>query len=188
MSDAFKGGEQLKQRIEEMVKLLGPGAKLQVGFLEGSTCGKNNDAPAPEIAYFNEFGTIGRQTLDTYTGGLKMTVRHGLKRVRERGTEMYHVPPRPFFRNMIAARHKGWPKLLAKALKKYKFNPVMSLSAVGLVMSEQLQASIKQFTDPKNADSTAKAKGFNKPLEDSKNMLNAVDYRVTLNANEGGEE
>ncbi|MEN6533959.1 MAG: hypothetical protein ABFD89_09880 [Bryobacteraceae bacterium] len=54
---AFSGGEKLSAFLDQLGKSLIEGEPVvRVGFLEGSTCGKNNDASSPEIAYILEVG------------------------------------------------------------------------------------------------------------------------------------
>lgn len=172
---SFTGGDKLRAKMAELVAKLGPGKHARVGFLEGSTCGVNNDASAPEVAFYNEYGTIGRQTLGSFkaTG----TITKAGKIIDNQSRPM-HIPPRPFFRDMIRKRSGSWSKLLSAALVKAHMDPDKALGIVGLVISEQLQISIKQFKTPRNADSTIAAKGFDKPLENSDNMLRAVSYDI----------
>ena len=173
MSVTFSGGEKMQAKLQELLTALAPdkGCIVRVGFLTGSTCGKDNSAPAPEIAFFNEYGTIGRQTLENYRPG-------------ENGSKGNHIPPRPFFRNMITKNSPRWGKLLEACLKHQNYSVQQALAEAGLKIHEQLQQSIEEFTDPKNADSTIKAKGFDAPLQDSKNMKRAVWFEVV---DEGGE-
>jgi len=142
-------------------------AHVNVGFLAGSTCGEHGEASAPEIAFYNEFGTTRRLISP------KSIAHESLHAIR---TE--HIPPRPFFRNMISKRSKRWGKLIAKLLKKYKFNYSQAMAAMGQVVSEELQQSIVNFSSPKNAPSTIARKGFDKPLVDSGNLMRAVNYEV----------
>jgi hypothetical protein len=134
------------------------------------------------VAFFNEFGTIERthslSTVDTTYGPLQKGSR--------RASAYRHIPARPFFRNMIQKNSKSWGKLIAAAMKKLNYSLMGALSLTGEVLVSQLQKSIEDFTDPENAPSTVKAKGFNKPLEDSKNMKRAVAYDVK--AGSEGEE
>ncbi len=153
---AMQGGEKMKAFLTKLSNDLTSGKPaVQVGFLEGSTCGINNDQPSPTIAF-----------------------------ILENGAPAAHIPPRPFFRNMITRRSGKWGRQLAALLKANNYNVKTALDGMGLVMGEQLQLSITEFTDPGNAESTIRRKGFDKPLEDSKNMKRSVDHQVILS---GGE-
>jgi hypothetical protein len=170
MTASFKGGEKLEAKLKELMHAVAPeaGRAVRVGFLEGSTCGKNNSASAPEIAFFNEYGTIGRQALESMKDGAKPN----------------HIPPRPFFRTMISKNSPRWGKLLEACLKHQHYSVQLALAEAGLKMHEQLQQSIEEFTTPGNAPSTIAAKGFDAPLQDSKNMKRAIWFEVV----EGGAE
>lgn len=146
----FSGGEQMKLFLSQLTKdLVGHDPVVRVGFLENSTCGINNDAPAPQIAF-----------------------------ILDQGAPAANIPPRPFFRNMVRTRHMTWGKTLAQFLRANKYNKHKALMGTGLVMGEQLQLEITQTVDPPNAPSTIAGKGFDKPLENSKNMKRAVAAEV----------
>jgi len=116
--------------------------------------------PVPMVAAWNEFGD-------------------GTKR-----------PPRPFFRNMIAAKGKAWPDEIAKILPTAGFDAVKTLLLMGMRISGHLRQSIVDTNSPPLAPSTiarksrggfkkvAGAFGPEKPLVDTGTMLNSVDYEV----------
>ena len=156
MANGFSGGEGMTSKLQEMMDKLGVHHTVRVGFLEGSNCGKNNDASAPQIANILEFGAPAA-----------------------------HIPARPFFRNMIDKTSPTWSRLLQAALKAQDNDSASAMEMVGLKLAEYLQQSMEEFDDPGNADSTVKKKGFDKPLEDSKNLKRAADFQVTDN---GGAE
>jgi hypothetical protein len=54
-----------------------------------------------------------------------------------------HSPPRPFFRQMIAANSAAWPAQLAKALKLMGFDSAKALALMGGKMQRELQDSIR---------------------------------------------
>ncbi len=142
------GGEHMTKLLKEIVDSAGPGKRVRVGFLEESTCGKDNDQPAPQVAFWNEFGTKT-------------------------------IPQRPFFRNMIRKNSQSWGRLAAACLKNAKFNTDKALRMVGEVLVDQLVEEIEEFKSPGNAESTKLRKGFDEPLQDSKNMKRAVAYAVS---------
>lgn len=147
---AFSGGEKLAAFLDQLMKELTAGEPVvRVGFLEGSTCGKNNDASSPEIAF-----------------------------ILEHGAPAANIPPRPFFRNMIERRRGTWGSTLKHFMKANDNNARKALMGTGLIIAEQLQLEITEFTDPGNAPSTIASKGFDKPLEDSKNMKRSVEAEV----------
>ena len=143
-----KGG--MKAAAARMAEALGTKElNVRVGFLEGSHCGRNNDASAPAIAF-----------------------------ILEHGAPAANIPPRPFFRNMITRRKSGWGKILLTLLRNNHYDVRKALGGLGMVVGEQLQVEIIQTNDPPNKPDTIKAKGFNNPLIDSRNLLRSVDYEV----------
>ena len=146
----FSGGLKMHAVLNHLSQALGDKEKLvRVGFLEGSTCGIDNDASAPEIAFILEVGAPSA-----------------------------NIPPRPFFRTMIERRKMTWGKTLMAFLKKNNYDAHLALMGTGLIMGEQLQLQITETTTPPNAPSTIAGKGFDKPLEHSKNMKRAVSAEV----------
>jgi len=88
------------------------------------------------------------------------------------------IPPRPFFRTMIANESPGWSVLIGRAAKEYDYNAGTVLKFMGDKISEQLQQSIVGWQDPQNSPVTVALKGFNKPLVDTGQMQNSIDYEV----------
>lgn len=154
-ASAFSGGLKFNAALNFLKTQLSKEQLVRVGFLEGATCGPDNDAPAPEIAF-----------------------------ILEGGAPVAGIPPRPFFRNMILRNSPKWGKVLAAFLKKNKYNVELSLMGTGLIMGEQLQLEITMTTTPANTDAVAKAKGFNKPLEWSKNLKRSIAAEVGGNRKE----
>lgn len=87
-------------------------------------------------------------------------------------------PPRPFFRRMIAKESADWPKKMAALVKAFNYDGSKVLGAMGSDIKGALQQSINDFQSPPIAQSTAEAKGFNKPLIDTGHMLNSVEFEV----------
>lgn len=88
------------------------------------------------------------------------------------------IPPRPFFRTMIANQSKGWSVLVGKAAVHYKYDGQMVLKLMGEKIAEQLQQSIIGWQEPPNAPYTVEQKGFNKPLIHTGHMQNSIGYEV----------
>lgn len=111
----------------------------------------------------------------TYPDGKKVAM---IAAIQEFGAPAVNIPPRPFFRNMIAEKSQEWPDGLAKNLKANAYNLDKSLGQVGEAISGQLRESIINTNSPPLAPATVKAKGFDKPLVDTGHMLNSIDYEV----------
>lgn len=96
----------------------------------------------------------------------------------EYGMPAREQPPRPFFRNMIAAESPKWAYKMGKLAKATKYDGAQVLGLMGEDIKGALQQSINDFTTPGLAPSTIAAKGFAKPLIDTGHLLNSVAYEV----------
>jgi hypothetical protein len=97
--------------------------------------------------------------------------------VQEFGSPAQNIPPRPFFRSMLAKESKNWGPQLG-ALIKQDYDAARALETMGQVIKADLQQSIKDTNSPPLAPATIKRKGFAKPLVDTGKMQNNVDYEV----------
>jgi hypothetical protein len=109
----------------------------------------------------------------TYPDGKSVAL---IAALNELGTS--RMPPRPYFRNMIAAKSPGWPAAIAVNLKANNYDAERSLDDVGQAIAGQLQQSIRDLTSPPLSPVTIARKGFSKPLIDTGQMLNSVGYEV----------
>ncbi|WP_229183990.1 hypothetical protein [Bradyrhizobium oropedii] len=98
--------------------------------------------------------------------------------INEFGAPAAGIPPRPFFRNMIAAKSGEWPDAIAGLLKDHNYDAALTLNLAGEAIASQLQQSIKDTNSPALAPSTIERKGFAKPLIETGDMLRAVDHEV----------
>lgn len=144
----ISGGGKIDDYLKKWADATKGDLYVKVGFLGGATPYSDGTSVAT-IAAINEFGAPSRGQ-----------------------------PPRPFFRRMIAQYSPTWSEATAKALKASENDVHKTLDIVGQGIKGQLQQSILDLTDPPLAASTVKAKGFNKPLIDTGNMWNSVDYEV----------
>ncbi len=98
--------------------------------------------------------------------------------INEFGAPSRGQPPRPFFRRMISAKSGEWPKAVSNLLKANNYDVKTTLNQAGEAIAGQLRQSIKDLVEPPLAPSTIAAKGFDKPLIDTSNMINSVDHEV----------
>lgn len=96
----------------------------------------------------------------------------------EYGVPSHNQPPRPFFRQMIAAESPTWPGKMAKLAKATDYDGDRVLALMGEDIKGALQKSINDLQAPALTPSTVEAKGFGKPLIDTSHMLNSVSYEV----------
>ena len=87
-------------------------------------------------------------------------------------------PPRPFFRNMIAAQSPRWGKMAAALLERNDLDVDAMLDTMGQEIVGRVQESINTLTEPKLAQSTIDKKGFDKPLIETSLMVKSVSYTV----------
>lgn len=174
----LKGGKKMLEVVRQLVESLGPGESVSIGFMEGAMAGWNgprplhgktetskranassNQVPAAQVAFWMEYGTTSNTSGAMAPGNT-------------------HIPPRPFFRNMIEAQSPTWGKLTQAALKMSKNQSTLALEIIGMKIGEQLQESIIMTNSPPLAESTVARKGNSTVLVDSHNMLRAVSYAV----------
>jgi hypothetical protein len=112
--------------------------------------------------------------------------------IQEFGAPSRNIPPRPYFRNMIAAKKAEWPKSIATNLKANDYDAFQTLLETGEAVSGQLRKSIIDTNSPPLSPRTLAARGYTgkaydstdpktfgaKPLVDTGHMLNSVDYEV----------
>jgi hypothetical protein len=146
---AIKGGDKLAIALAKIAAGVSKPGTLSVGFLEGATA-PNGDS-IPERAANNEFGTPNAE---------------------------HPIPPRPFFRNMIAAKSPEWPAAVGNLLKANDYDATKALDIAGEAIEGQLRQSIIDTNSPPLAEATIAAKGFSKPLIETSDMINAVSHIV----------
>ena len=195
MSSAFSGGDALMDKLKALSQRVGDGAELKVGFLEGATY--EDGTPVATIAALNEFGgtlKIPERQQDLHfrlnekTGNIKPRfVKRSKSNFAQTVTIPAHtvtVPPRPFFRNMIAIEGPTWGKQMVKLMKANDNNATTAISQLGEHMASKLRQSIRNTTSPGLSQSTLRRggrkrkPGVDRPLIDTGHMINSVDYEV----------
>ena len=68
--------------------------------------------------------------------------------IQEYGAPKVGIPPRPFFRTMIAKKEKEWPGAIKNLLKQTNYDVKLTLNITGQAISEQLKQSIRDTNDP----------------------------------------
>jgi hypothetical protein len=92
------------------------------------------------------------------------------------------IPARPFMRLAATNFSRDRVALQAKIIKKMsdgKISADQALGQIGLAMEGNIASAIKDGNWVENAPSTAKAKGFNKPLIETAQMFQSVSSKVT---------
>jgi len=119
--------------------------------------------------------SVGFLSDATYPSGVSVALVAALN---EFGVPAHNQPPRPFFRDMIAAKSPEWGSAVAALIEANDYDAAKTLAQTGQAVKAQLQNSIQTFDRVPLAPSTAAAKGHGKQLVDSAVMVNSVDFRV----------
>lgn len=108
----------------------------------------------------------------TYPDGTPVA---GVGYVNEYGTDI--IPTRPFFRSAIANERSVLPQMAASLLSKS--DPETALRLIGEHMVGALSDSVQTWSDPPNAPSTIRGKGYNSPLRANDRLLrNSFSYEI----------
>jgi hypothetical protein len=132
---------------------------------------------------------IGFLANATYPDGKKVAM---IAAIQEYGAPSRNIPPRPFFRHMIAAKKAEWGPAIAGLLKDNGYDAFQTLLETGEAVSGQLRKSIIDTNSPALSPVTLARRGYTgkaynpkdpstfgaKPLVDTGHMLNSVDYEV----------
>jgi hypothetical protein len=112
--------------------------------------------------------------------------------IQEFGAPSKGIPPRPFFRTMIAKNESHWGKDLAEQLKANDMDASIALSIMGEQMIGELQESIIDVTDPALSDVTLllRERFGNNPQEITfKDVQKArEDIKAGINPNVSGSQ
>lgn len=185
----FGGGEALQKYLEDVANNLAKSSGLKVGFLKEATY--EDGTSLLLVAAVNEFGgtiDIPERTQELHFKYNERTGDIGHRFVRANKANFVQtvtipahkitIPPRPYFRNMIAAKSPEWGESLGKLMRRYDYDAASALDQMGAIIRDQLQQSIVDLKDPANKASTLKKKAGSNPLVDTGHMLNSVDYEV----------
>jgi hypothetical protein len=111
----------------------------------------------------------------TYPDGTSVAL---VAAVNEFGAPSRNQPPRPFFRNMIAAKSGEWPEAIANLLVANNYNARKTLEIAGEAIKGQLKDSILNGQYAPLTPATIARKGFDTPLIDTSTMINSIDKEV----------
>jgi len=181
------GGAKFAEAIKEIGRKLASAGTLTVGFYDTATY-PDGGLNVPTVAAIQEFGAP----------------RAG-------------IPPRPFFRNMVAKHEAEWPGVIAQQLKVTDGNAELTLKRVGALIAGELRESIVDTNEPalspitlmirkiigpnghatfadvlearRRVKAGETADGVStKPLVWTGHMLNSIDYEVDDEHFEGPRE
>lgn len=98
--------------------------------------------------------------------------------IQDFGAPSRGIPPRPFFRTMVAKEQAGWPAEIAKDLVRTNYDVDQTLGRMGALIAGQLRESIVNTNEPALKPATIARKGSDKPLIDTGHMFQSVDFKV----------
>ncbi|HDC2634993.1 TPA: hypothetical protein O7120_004792 [Salmonella enterica] len=96
----------------------------------------------------------------------------------EFGNPANNQPPRPYFRNAIAAHEGEWQEAMTTLIGNGG-DTRDALSLLGEIIVDDIKESIRTLDAPPLSPVTIARKGFDQPLIDTSNMLNSVSYEVS---------
>ncbi|HEX2753725.1 MAG TPA: hypothetical protein VHP34_11595 [Alphaproteobacteria bacterium] len=146
-----------------MVKISG-GDKLEAALTEIAK--KVTQASSVDIGFLDGA---------TYPDGTSVPM---VAAVQEFGAPARNIPPRPFFRDMIAAKSPEWPEAVGDLLIFNEYDASKTLGQTGAAIKGQLQQSIADFNGVPLSEATSAKKGSSKQLIDTGVMINSVDFEV----------
>jgi hypothetical protein len=111
----------------------------------------------------------------TYSNGTSVAQ---VAAIMDFGAPAAGIPPRPFFRNMVAEKSPEWPDAIEKLIASEDYDSDKILKLVGEGIAGQLRQSIRDFDSVPLKPATIKRKGFDKQLVDTGVLLASVDYEV----------
>ena len=127
----ISGGNKLKAALAELSAKVGKGATLRTGFLEGATYPTPEAPPVAMVAAIQEWGAPS-----------------------------VGIPPRPFFRTMVAAKSAQWGQQLANILVTVGYDSDMALDRMGFGIEGQLRQSIIDTNEPALSPITVMLRGM----------------------------
>lgn len=181
-----------KSKLEEALeKYLSSGSNLELraGILEGAIY--DDGTPVAHVAYMQEFGASINQAERTGTiyRGIRKdgTFNRNGRFVKAKNSNFatdhnipahtINIPPRPFFRSVIANGRTTWPAILAKGIEN-RGGVRGGMEYLGGAIVEELHESVMTWTSPPNAASTIAKKGSNSPLRESMRLSRSFSYEV----------
>lgn len=167
----------------------GPKAALKVGIMGDKTY--PDGELVAYVGYVNEYGykgmVPGRKQKIYHSVNADGSMRNDGRFVRAKKANLerivdvpsyeLNIPSRPFFRTAIALNKDQLKEIIAKAIREG--GVVYGMRIAGEFMSDKLKESVMTWSDPPNAASTIRHKGFNGPLRGTDRLLrNSFTYEI----------
>lgn len=114
---------------------------------------------------------IGFQSDAAYPDGTPVAL---VAAIQEFGAPRAGIPPRPFFRGMIADKSPEWPGALGKLLVANDYDAAKALGQAGDAIKGQLEEAIEVYVGPPLKPATIARKGSDKALVETGLLLKSV--------------
>jgi hypothetical protein len=101
--------------------------------------------------------SVGFLEGSTYPNGTSLPM---VAAIQEFGAPKVGIQPRPYFRNMVAAKSPEWPAAVGELLKDNDFDAEKTLGQVGEGIKYQLQQSIIDTNEPALSPVTVMLRGM----------------------------
>lgn len=171
----ISGGGKLAAKLAELAE--SRDTRVRVGILEGASHvggtklkrdlrGEKTDKARKE--------TI-EKAKETGTAPAVLTALIGF--VHEFGSEDGDIPPRSFMRSTVMQRQETWADGLKTLLRQGK-SPEEALAMLGMQMAGDVKAQLVEIADPALKPENIARKGHEKPLIDTKQLINSIDSEV----------
>jgi hypothetical protein len=164
--------------------------ELKAGIFESATY--PDGTPVATVGYLNEYGAsinVPERTTTLYrkvnpdgtfanNGRFVKASKSNFATDHTVPAHTINIPPRPFFRTVIAKGKENWSGELAKDIQRNDGDVKKAMARLGERIVDELQSSVLSWSDPPNSPSTAAKKGFNKPLVDTSQLSKSFGYEV----------
>lgn len=177
----ISGGDKLEAALKEIASKLSSGGSVKVGFLSGATYPAKAKTDKGKKALRKQYTKRG---LKNQIGPVKVKKSESVTSVAlvatimEFGSPTNKIPPRPYFRNMIAKESPTWGEKIGRNLVANNYDVKVSLGQIGAKIESQLRQSIIETNSPPLRPATIERKGFDKPLIDTGHMINSIGSEV----------
>lgn len=174
MLEKYKDGGPSRMKVGIMGDKTYPdGQKLSfVGYV--NEYGYNGIIPGRKQSIFHAVDKDGNMKFD---GQFVKKAKSNFERIVDVPEYKLVIPSRPFFRSAIAKNSEELKEIIAKAVKKGGVE--YALRIAGEFMTDKLKDSVMTWTDPPNAKSTIRDKGYNAPLRGKDKLLrNSFSYEI----------
>ena len=122
----------------------------------------------------NAESKVGWLESDKYPNGTPVAY---VAAIQEFGDPSHNIPPRSFMRSTAKEKETEWKEILfrkSKSVVKGALSIPDLMEIIGSVAAGDIRKTISEITSPPLKASTIKRKGFDKPLVDTRHMIDTL--------------